>query len=385
MPGERRLKTVDGQVKEVEVQLDPRSVLFITEAGDSSSSWARAHVPGKGLAKKQWQVCLTHMQFAHPNGLIAGAAPAKDGKGLGALPITKHIVMRRMNDINGKLAQMKGDIIKARNAGQRVYIDLDDDPWNVPEWNPAHGNLTDKEMHRWEQDMKECDGILVTTPALGLSVADHVGSVPVYVCPNGVDVESYVPNREWPHDPFRLGWIGTLDYRGHDLREIAVGPLREALDGLFGQVEFHHYGADLKKGSIHDLLGPRFPVQVREFPWVPMTKVPEILPQLDAAIIPQVKHPFNSARSAHTGLQMCAAGVPFVASATEPYLELWRQGGGYGISNDPGTWAQSIRMLVSEETRAAATDIRTAGLMLAQVYKPERIAVEWEKAFADGR
>jgi glycosyltransferase involved in cell wall biosynthesis len=202
------------------------------------------------------------------------------------------------------------------------------------------------------------------------------------VCHNGVDVERYAPYTGWPHDPFRLGWIGTLGFRGHDLSEVAVGPLREALDGLFGKVELWHMGADLSKGSIHDLLGPKFPVQVREFPWVTMEKVPEMLPELDAAIIPQVNHPFNQARSAVTGLQMAAAGVPFVASATDPYKELWRLGAGYAIDNSPGTWAQSIRMLVSEETRAAATDIRTAGFIIAAAHKPERVAAQWEKVFA---
>jgi len=359
------------------------SVLFLTEVGESSSAWVRSHIPAKGMAKHGWQVCLAGIQFLDDEGRINGAAPAADGKGLGVLPLCRNVVMRRLNESNGKQAFMKGDIVRARHAGQRVYVDLDDDIWSVPEWNPVHGQMSKQDLRRWTEDMRTCNGILVTTKALAEQVRVHLGdSVPVHICHNGVDTSLYEPWKEWGNNadrPLRLGWMGTTDYRGHDLG-IVIPALRQVLEGRFREVEFWHYGARPELPSIHDLLGERFPVQVREIPWTSLTRVPEQLVRLDAAIIPQDKHPFNEARSAVSGLQMMAAGVPFVASATEPYRELWRQGGGYAVDNNHATWVQALRMLIDPEYESARRDIRTAGFVLASRYTPEMVANQWEDA-----
>lgn len=360
------------------------SVLFITEHGDSASSWVRANVPGKGLAKRGWTTCLSSVMFQDDDGLIRGAAPAKDGNGLGPLPPTKYVVLRRINDLNGNQTRMVKLMERAKRAGQRLFWDLDDDPWSLPEWNPAHGEIRPKQLQYWEKDMQAADGILVTTPALGMSTADHIKHVPVFVCANGVDLDDFEPEvGDIENDPLRLGWIGTVDYRGRDFA-IIVDALREALADCWGEVEFWHHGARYPLlDSIHALLGPRFPVQVREVPWLPLQAMNHHMSHLDAALIPQEDHPFNNARSATTGIKLMAAGVPFVASSRPSYDTLWRQGGGYAIENDYGTWLQSIRMMIAPEYKAARRDIRTSGLLLARArYGCDSVAEDWEKAFA---
>ena len=355
------------------------SVLFLGEAGESSSAFVRMHIPAKGLAKRGWQVGISSLQFQDEHGLIRGAAPALDGKGLGPLPPTKYVVMRRLNEPDGKLARMGKMIETARRKGQYVFLDLDDDPWNLPEWNPAYGLMSEKELAGWAKDMQTANGVLTTTPALGMSIADHV-KVPVHLCANGVDTERFKPYMEWPHDPLRIGWMGTTDYRGEDFK-LLCDPLREALEGQFRSVELWHLGARPELPSVHDLLGTRFPVQIREIQWMSLGFIHQALSSLDSALIPQLDHPFNQARSNVSGLQMMAAGVPFVASATQPYMTLWRQGGGYAIENSYDNWLQAIRMMILPEYEDARRDIRTAGLVLAQRYTPENVAADWEKAF----
>lgn len=362
------------------------SVLFVGENGDSSCSYYRCILPAKGLHSLGWETFFTPYVYQIPDGRLAITMPVQ-GSLFDREPIVwipDIVVCRRMNGPDGKFWSSAHCFKEARKHGQKIFIDLDDDPWTLPTWNPAYGSMSKHDLSLWRGDMEAANGVIVTTPALAASVQNH-SNARVYVCRNSVDVTAY--HNLWAersnanHVRTRLGWLGTLEYRQKDL-EVVVPALQKALIDYAGEVEFWHIGKQSNR-SILSVLGDNFPVPVIENDWVPISQLPFALEEIDCAIVPMLDHPFNYARSNVTGLALMAAGVPFVASQTPEYLDLWNKGGGYVVPNDMETWEGAIRSLVSPETAGFRTDLTMSGLALVRHYTPEIVAERYVKAFTD--
>jgi len=362
------------------VKIDNRRVLFIAEAGDSSCAYYRAQLPAKGLRQLGWTVDVASSLVELPDGCITGF-----DQRLGLLPVPQFMICRRINEPvpgtisdSGSYASIKNMVRKARKRGQIVFIDLDDDSWNLPEHNPAYGNMTKYEMDLWAEDMYECNGVIVSTAALATSVLIHT-DINAVVCRNGIDKNLYKYTANATDRPLRLGWCGTLDYRGRDLQTI-VESLRELLAGRFGEVEFWHVGdvSTLSKPlDIYDVLGPDFPVQIRSVPWVPISRLALSLASVDVAVVPMEETRFNSARSNVTGLALCAAGVPFAYPQWhEEYDILWRQGAGYPMMDNVVP-----NVLVDKEYESVRHDMRSAGLAVAANHNPANTAMQYTKVF----
>lgn len=357
-------------------QSQKNKVLFIGEHGDSACGYYRLYIPALGLSRKGWTVGTCPTLLTLDDGSITGF---NNGP---ILPPPDYVVCRRINDAlpgttvdSGVFRSMANSYKRARKRGQHVYIDLDDDPWSLPEWNPAYGNMSSYDLELWAEDMCAVDGVIVSTPALAESVAKNVPDAKVFVCRNGIDKEQYKYRRK-KTGPLRLGWAGTTDYRARDLATI-VDILKQALDGLLGSVEFWHLGHRPDKPSVRETLGHDFPVQIVEYQWTPILEWPNVLALVDALLIPMEGHLFNASRSNVMGLSACAAHIPFAASTWQPeYQTLWNLGAGYPLDG-----VHSVRMLIEPAYERAREDMVSGGAAIAAYMNPVHVAKQYEDVF----
>jgi Glycosyltransferase len=87
-------------------------------------------------------------------------------------------------------------------------------------------------------------------------------------------------------------------------------------------------------------------------PYAPQDEYAKVTADMDIGIVPLDISAFNQAKSALKGLEYAALGLPFVASPTDPYLELPELGLYGGIARKPAHWKAQLSAL------AASQDLR---------------------------
>lgn len=354
------------------------SVLFVGEQESNALVYYRQVVPGTALAQQGWEVRYAPALAELPDGLLVGMRP-----GFPPAPVSEVIVTRHITDPHG-IADSSELILNARRQGQRVFYDLDDDLWELPEHNPAFVFYSPEMLAVLDANLAACDGILVSTPTLADAVRRHT-STPVTVAPNGILVDPWPCIQRRRRGPVRLGWLGLMDFRADDLAMIR-DPLAAALAATErGTVRFVHCGAHSGKGSIRELLGP-WPVSINEVEWVAFHDLGrQLAANLDVAIVPMRASHLNDSRSPTTGLALAACGIPFIASETPAYRELAANVPGVRLVADGGDWQAAIGELILD---AQTGGLPTPQAMRAAVvlhYRPEVVAQAWVKALRSFR
>jgi hypothetical protein len=353
--------------------------LLCGETNGAAQAHVRAELPALGLTRLGQQTYVSSVSL-HPDPVKSKDMRIRGlNERTGKIHPPTHVVIMRLVD-----KDESESIRRAQAAGQIIFFDLDDDVWNLPEWNPAYyalqrdGRPLHPEKFRpggrgtdltyTERNVRACDGILVTTQALKASVETHVENCPpVFVCRNGVDSQVYRPHRD--HDPLRVGWMGTMGYGAIGLRD-ALPELRRALEPH--GAEFWHLGADPGQPDITTLLGEDWPTPVKRVPWLPKDRVPEILEQIDIGIIARRPCLFTEAQSNVSGLCYAAAGIPFVVTPmTAEYYELRHQGAGARFEELP-------RLLKHEAIRQSYATYGERAVK--QLYTPKIIAEGYVEA-----
>jgi glycosyltransferase involved in cell wall biosynthesis len=71
--------------------------------------------------------------------------------------------------------------------------------------------------------------------------------------------------------------------------------------------------------------------------------------EIDVGIVPLHASAFNQGKSWLKGLEMSALGIPFVASNTQPYVELAKAHGLGAIARSPREWTEQLTRLITDE------------------------------------
>lgn len=90
--------------------------------------------------------------------------------------------------------------------------------------------------------------------------------------------------------------------------------------------------------------------QVSTMPLVPYDKYPDLM-VMDIGLVPLNNMPFNRCKSDIKGLEYAAAGVPFIASNLDAYIELQHDLGVGRIAKKPLNWAKHIKELSDYRVR----------------------------------
>lgn len=273
-----------------------------------------------------------------------------------------------------------------RAAGAAVVVDVDDDLGSIHPRNPAyeamhprrHGRWdpVKREIHRhsWQNLAQACrDATLVTvsTPALLKRYAAHGRGHVLY---------NYLPGLYYdvPHEDSEIiGWPASL--RSHPDDPSAVGGAVARLygDGAAFQVIGDPSGAGMAFGLREDPPGHS---SADVFQW------PGAVAELGIGIAPLADTRFNACKSWLKPLEMCALGVPWVASPRAEYERIARYAGlefAGALADSPRRWYRELdRLRRSAELRAERA---AAGRAAADALRLAGHAWRWMEAWTRAR
>ena len=244
--------------------------------------------------------------------------------------------------------------------GQIILQDVDDWYWGLARsnkaWKYGHPNY-DKTQNRvhYAKTLQRSTAVMSSTPHLTTLLSGFV-KVPIETITNYVDPARFTRREHKDTDTPIVGWVGSTAHRSGDL-EILKPVLPKFVRS--GKVQLHHSG--------HVMNDPTFPVMAHmvglteDEVSVRLMEPPATYGKLmcfDIGIVPLTEIPFNRAKSYIKGLEYAAAGIPFIASPLDAYIDLYENYGIGRIAKKSSHWDGCIKDLMNWETRAeeAATN-----------------------------
>jgi glycosyltransferase involved in cell wall biosynthesis len=202
----------------------------------------------------------------------------------------------------------------------KICVDLDD-YWELDEHHVLYSHYQEIEFAKKQvQQITDADVVLVTHDRLAEEVA--VYNKNVHVCPNAIPKQGQFDIEREPHYLTRLFWQGS------DTHKEDIALLRTPLDKLgymapkikmimAGYAEDHEdwhnmvmdYTANLKH-------------QYKLIPYAKITEYYQAYAQADICLVPLLNSKFNRHKSNLKILEAANLGLPVIASAVHPYLDM---------------------------------------------------------------
>lgn len=195
---------------------------------------------------------------------------------------------------------------RARAAGQRVFLDLDDDIWAVPDYNVFAAKIR-HDAEQLPELMKAATAVLCSTPTLA-RVCHQETNARTLVAPNIYDPDRYEQRRPWEAEHPVIGWHGLCRTSGDDIR--LIGELMRPVLERHPELMFRHVGAEQPDDFA---LMAGLPVdRVQSRPGVPMPNLPAAL-DFDIGLVVRANNGFNRSRTNTKGFELAASATPVVA------------------------------------------------------------------------
>lgn len=266
-----------------------------------------------------------------------------------------------------------------RELGSKIIYDLDDDVWDVPEFNPAHAILG-RMKEGFVNCIKIVDLVTVSTETMAERIRANVKrmhnpvtrrEIPIVVCENRIDERLYAPPRRKPQ--LIVGWSGSSSH---------VGDLKIVIDALRAVVKSHPETVIEFRGCepTEELK------RLRNFyhrPWCAVAEFSARMPVWgwSVALAPLAYHPFNNSKSPIKAVEAAYCGIPCLMSPCRPYDDFcchdpelrWL------LCPDTADWRLKLRILVNEEARREHLGRRMRKVM-EEHYSFRRPHEGWELA-----
>lgn len=280
-----------------------------------------------------------------------------------------------------------------KKLGKRVLYDMDDDFWQVSKDNPS-ANVSNAMKDQYEGMIRAADAII--TPSNVLAKKFKKFKKPVFICPNGVDPQVYLP-RPNESEVLTIGYMGAASHWG-DLTIIGevISALSEKYQfvfkvyGLVGEsleAAMYAYNRILRDGTMPEknayyrsalaFYNQLKNVRMWHVPFMPPELHPTVLTRsdFDIALAPLEDTEFNRGKSCIKFYEYAATGSVTLASNVEPYSEEV----GYLAKNTFKDWYNKLEKLILDK------EFRTKTLAKQQEWVlknrgPEPVGIAWEKA-----
>lgn len=241
-------------------------------------------------------------------------------------------------------------IVASQQQGIKVINDIDDWYWGLSPTNDAfrhnHPKRNPKEnFNHYRKIIAKSDLVLSSTPYLASRVQDFCRS-PIVVSKNTVDLSRFTPKQHTDVTVPLVGWVGSTSHRSGDL-ETMKGILPSLVNN--GHIRLFHGGSLPNADTFASKVGVKNS-QVKTMPLVPHDKYPELM-VMDIGIVPLTNMAFNRCKSDIKGLEYAAAGVPFIASNLDAYIELQSELGVGRIAKKAPNWIKHIKELSDYKVR----------------------------------
>lgn len=236
----------------------------------------------------------------------------------------------------------------------KICVDLDD-YWELDEHHVLYkayqeDNFAAKQI----QQITDADVVLVTHSRLAEEVA--VYNKNVHVCPNAIPRQGQFDIEREPHYLTRLFWQGSDTHRA-DIALLKapidkLGPIAGKIKMIMaGYAEDHEDWYNM----VHDYTA-NLKHQYKLIPYAPITSYYETYKHADICLIPLLNSRFNRHKSNLKVLEAANLGLPVIASAVHPYLDLPLL-----YCKSGSDWVKHIKRLVDSKKRR-----RDAGQELAE-------------------
>jgi hypothetical protein len=345
-------------------------VCFGGEAKGSAQRYFRAEIPAQALSQYGWSCSVSNYVPTPQTAWDLKRDPRLrgwDGPGTKLIAPPSVLTLRIVDNLIGDpergwvdngVKSMPESIRRAREAGQIILCDVDDDLWHIPDWSPTHKSHhpLNRKVRSYDLDaingnIEASDGVLCSTSYLADIVREQVPSATVHVMRPGINPAVYKPRVTG--ERLRVGWMGGMSHHLPHLRTMQI-----ALDVL------ERYDAEFMMlgkidGDNSEFLLSEIPCAKGAMPWGPIDELPEKLRHIDIGIIPRVPSNFNEGQSVTSGLQYAAAGIPFLVSPSAEYEGLSDVGAGK-ICRTIDDWRRELSDLLEFE------DHRTSEAELAK-------------------
>lgn len=264
-----------------------------------------------------------------------------------------------------------------RGKGIAVVVDVDDDLTSIHPSNPAYAGLHPRNegrrskdgrvhQHSWRNLSTACRTatlVTVSTPALLPVYASHGRGQVLY---------NYLPDLydNLPHeDSDTIGWPGSYHSHPND-PEVVGGAIARLVDeGAEFVMRGDPTGAGKAFGLTQDPVGGG----------VPITEWPRAVAELGIGIAPLADTRFNAAKSWLKIEEMCAVGVPWVASPRVEYRRLHAMGAGV-LADRPRAWYRELKRL--RESAALRQEMSEAGRAVAAQLRLVDHSWRWAEAWS---
>lgn len=235
-------------------------------------------------------------------------------------------------------------IVSSQKQGIKIINDIDDWYWGLSPANDAfrhnHPKRNPKEnFNHYRKIISKSDLVISSTPYLASRVSEFC-QAPIVISKNTVDAARFRTREHFDTPQPLVGWVGSTNHRSGDLET-----LKGILPALVrdGSIRLFHGGTQLKAPSFASRVGVP-DESVSTMPLVPHDEYPKLM-VMDIGVVPLTNMPFNRSKSDIKGLEYAAAGVPFIASNLDAYIELQRDLGIGRIAKKPINWAKHIKEL----------------------------------------
>lgn len=263
-----------------------------------------------------------------------------------------------------------------RSPWRKIVYEIDDYLLEIPKYNP-HSAISREWRDGILSALKGADAVTVTTPKLKERLEPHNGNV--HVLPNYIDLEIWGGERATPAregKPVVIGWIGTPTHK-NDIDRLA--PAIQRVVRRYGKdVVFRFWGCVTEKLS-------RIPqVECMEGLIPDYREYAAYLRKIDIdiALAPLEKNPFNECKSNIKYLEYSVCGIPGIYSRIAPYEDAVEDGRtGLLCDADPGAWHDAmVRLIEDEGLRKAVGENARADVL--ENHTLERNAGKWLELYA---
>jgi len=236
----------------------------------------------------------------------------------------------------------------------KIVWDFDDDLFNVRESQPAWKEYAPSSEKRAYVGaaMSYCDALTVSTEYLKKSLGDRIKKIynidmPIYVCPNFVNVDEWTNVKYRPSNSPTIGYYGSTT---HNEDYAMIKPVIYKLLQKYPLLRFEIMGAmhsdevvELFRDCPELSLLDRIRLNGGTTGW---NGFPELLlrQNWDIALAPLLDDEFNRAKSNIKWMETAMKSIPCVCSNVQPYSESIPKGTGYVINDDE--WFKTLSKLI---------------------------------------
>jgi len=281
----------------------------------------------------------------------------------------KLVILQRQYDLNVLMP-----VLAMRKAGAKTVYEIDDDLFNVPDWNPSSRVLNTKKVQDGiKHFLANVDAMFVTTDALAAAYRNYCENI--YVLPNSIDYEIVFPPGERNTIKPVVCWQGSYTH-AKDVAVARAGFERLAKDK---DILFKMWcGITNDKQQEFDIPGAEV------VPAVSFENFYQMSNQIGmyVGLAPLSTHPFNRGKSNLKFLEYTVYNAVTVASAFGPYRDTIEDGVTGILVSDNRDWYDKVRMVIDDKV-LHATLLENAKKFVRENYSIEKNYKLWQTAIEE--